>query len=108
MEESSSFMELENGDFSYVMLETISFYLCVVSLRCTKSVLGRVRNLCMLVLRLCCVMVASHYVVDTGHVLDLVKTMWSRVYNGTRQMTNKYYVNGRTRGSAIALANRFS
>ena len=37
----------------------------------------------MLVLRLCCVMVASHYirtVVDTGQVHDLVKTVWSTVY----------------------------
>ena len=43
-------------------------------------VLGRVRNLCMLVLRLFCVMVASHYVVDTRQVHDLVKTVWSTVY----------------------------
>ena len=34
-----------------------------------KSVLGRVHNLCMLVLRLCCVMVASQLVVDTRQML---------------------------------------
>ena len=47
----------------------------------TKSVLGRVRNLCMLVLRLCSVMVASLHIVDTRQVYDLVKTMWSTVYD---------------------------
>ena len=31
----------------------------------TKSVLGRVRSSCMLVLRLCSVMIASQHVVDT-------------------------------------------
>ena len=35
----------------------------------TKSVLRRVRNSCMLVLRLCCVMVASQHVVDTRQML---------------------------------------
>ena len=34
-----------------------------------KSVLGRVHNLCMLVLRLCCEMVASQHLVDTRQML---------------------------------------
>ena len=34
-----------------------------------KSVLGRVRNLCMLVLHLSCEMVAAQHVVDTGQML---------------------------------------
>ena len=40
-----------------------------IILYCSKSVLGRVRNSCMLVLRLCFVIVASQHVVDTRQML---------------------------------------
>ena len=57
-----------------------------------KSVLGRIRNLCMLVLRLCCVMVASRHVVDTGQVHDLVKIVWSTVYSATQQESRFFFL----------------
>ena len=46
----------------------------------TKSGLRRVRNLCMLVLCLCSVIVASQHVVDTGQIHDFTKTVWPRAY----------------------------
>ena len=43
-------------------------------MRQTKSGLRRVRNLCMLVLRLCSAIVASHHVVDTVFYENCVAT----------------------------------
>ena len=48
----------------------------------TKSVLGRVCNSCMLVLRLCCVMVTSQHVVDTDQssAQSCDSKQWSMAY----------------------------
>ena len=51
-----------------------------------KSGLRRVRNYCMLVLRLCFVIVVSQHVVDTRQIAnavqvhDFMKTVWPQTY----------------------------
>ena len=46
----------------------------------TKSGLRRVRNSCMLVLRLCSVIAASQHVVDTRQIHDFMKIVWPQAY----------------------------